>query len=118
MAVKTTIEAAVVELIKEGQRKGIWEFRKTLEPAVEPVALPVVRSNIITEDKTVVVGEKAIPVEQKAPVVDDSQSAEAVAVEPPKVDNKKKVVKKKQQTQPVVDNGPKVSKEQIDVKLH
>jgi curli production assembly/transport component CsgG len=27
MAVKTTVEAAVVELIKEGQRKGIWNYR-------------------------------------------------------------------------------------------
>ena len=28
LAVKATIEAAVVELIKEGERKGIWEFKK------------------------------------------------------------------------------------------
>ena len=27
LAVKATVEAAVVELIKEGQRRGIWEFR-------------------------------------------------------------------------------------------
>jgi curli production assembly/transport component CsgG len=27
MAIKTTVEAAVVELIKEGQRKGIWNYR-------------------------------------------------------------------------------------------
>ena len=27
LAVKTTIEAAVVELIKEGQRKGVWDFK-------------------------------------------------------------------------------------------
>jgi hypothetical protein len=26
-AVKATVEMAVVELIKEGQRKGIWEFK-------------------------------------------------------------------------------------------
>jgi len=27
LAVKTTIEAAVVELIKEGQRRGVWDFK-------------------------------------------------------------------------------------------
>ena len=28
LAVKATVEAAVVELIKEGERKGIWEYKK------------------------------------------------------------------------------------------
>jgi curli production assembly/transport component CsgG len=27
-AVKTAVEAAVIELIKEGQRKGVWDFKK------------------------------------------------------------------------------------------
>jgi curli production assembly/transport component CsgG len=27
LAVKATVEAAVVELIKEGERKGIWSFK-------------------------------------------------------------------------------------------
>jgi curli production assembly/transport component CsgG len=35
LAVKATVEAAVVELIKEGQRKGIWEYKK---PEVEQPA--------------------------------------------------------------------------------
>jgi curli production assembly/transport component CsgG len=30
LAVKTSVEAAVVELIKEGERRNIWEFRKTI----------------------------------------------------------------------------------------
>ena len=29
LAVKAAIEAAVVELIKEGQRKGVWDFAVT-----------------------------------------------------------------------------------------
>lgn len=33
LAVKAAIEASVVELIKEGQRKGVWEFES---PYVEP----------------------------------------------------------------------------------
>jgi curli production assembly/transport component CsgG len=31
LAVKATVEAAVVELIKEGERKGIWSFKPALE---------------------------------------------------------------------------------------
>ena len=31
LAVKAAIEGAVVDLIKEGERKGIWEFEKTIE---------------------------------------------------------------------------------------
>ena len=31
LAVKATIESAVVELIKEGEKKGIWEFKKDEE---------------------------------------------------------------------------------------
>lgn len=34
LAIKATIEAAVVELIKEGQRKGVWEFKVPLPPPV------------------------------------------------------------------------------------
>ena len=41
LAVKATIEAAVVELIKEGERKGIWDYRRP-ESAQVPVAPPVV----------------------------------------------------------------------------
>lgn len=40
LAVKTTVEAAVVELIKEGQRKGVWNFKDNIikVPAQEPTA--------------------------------------------------------------------------------
>jgi len=39
-AVKASIEAAVVELIREGERKGVWDYRKP-ESAQAPVAPPV-----------------------------------------------------------------------------
>jgi curli production assembly/transport component CsgG len=45
MAVKATIEAAVVELIKEGERKGIWDYRKpeaTKAPPPATAPAPVV----------------------------------------------------------------------------
>jgi curli production assembly/transport component CsgG len=32
LAVKAAIEAAVVELIKEGQKKGVWEFKEYYTP--------------------------------------------------------------------------------------
>ena len=40
LAVKTTVEAAVVEMIKEGERKGVWDYRKpiVIQPTiVQPV---------------------------------------------------------------------------------
>ena len=51
LAVKATVEAAVVELIKEGERKGVWDYRKSLTQIprdakpVAPVALPVVKND-------------------------------------------------------------------------
>lgn len=35
LAVKATVEAGVVELIKEGQRKGLWDYRKEAQQVVE-----------------------------------------------------------------------------------
>ena len=37
-AVKAAIEAAVVELIKEGQRKGVWDYASTVALPVVPTA--------------------------------------------------------------------------------
>ena len=51
LAVKATVEAAVVELIKEGERKGVWDYRKSLTqipPQAQPVApaaLPVIKND-------------------------------------------------------------------------
>jgi curli production assembly/transport component CsgG len=51
LAVKATIEAAVVELIKEGERKGVWDYRRPLTQIpqnavpVAPVALPVIEND-------------------------------------------------------------------------
>ena len=44
LAIKATIEAAVVELIKEGERRGVWDYKKTVVNVpvmpVEPLAIP------------------------------------------------------------------------------
>ena len=51
LAVKATVEAAVVELIKEGERKGVWDYRKSLTQIppnaipVAPVELPVIKND-------------------------------------------------------------------------
>ena len=53
LAVKATVEAAVVELIKEGERKGVWDYRKSLTQIprdtkpVAPTALPVVKNDTV-----------------------------------------------------------------------
>ena len=40
LAVKATVEAAVVELIKEGEKKGVWDFKREPAPMLErPVVL-------------------------------------------------------------------------------
>jgi curli production assembly/transport component CsgG len=70
-AVKAATEMAVVELIKEGQRKGVWDYKQ--EPAVAvvvpkapaPIA-PVISSEVkkeakVEEKKDVVVQPEAVP---------------------------------------------------------
>jgi hypothetical protein len=36
LAVKATIEAAVVELIKEGERRGVWDYKTVSLPVIIP----------------------------------------------------------------------------------
>jgi curli production assembly/transport component CsgG len=73
-AVKSAIEMAVVELIKEGQRKSIWDFKSNIpvviappveKPAapVEKPVPPVISSEIrkTEEKKDVVVQPQAVP---------------------------------------------------------
>jgi len=66
-AVKAATEMAVVELIKEGARKGIWEYKPDIPvvlpaPVVEKKA-PVISSEIKKEEekKDVVVQPQAVP---------------------------------------------------------
>jgi len=74
LAVKATVEAAVVELIKEGERKGVWDFKKDPPLVVQaPTVIEPVRVAPAVEVK------KEEPV-KVAPVV------EAKKEEPKKVD--------------------------------
>jgi curli production assembly/transport component CsgG len=50
-AVKSAIEMAVVELIKEGQRKSIWDFKSNVPVVVAPPApTPVVQPPVISSE--------------------------------------------------------------------
>jgi len=45
LALKSTIEGAVVELVKEGERKGVWDYRVAIDP-IAPDAKPKANANI------------------------------------------------------------------------
>ena len=102
LAVKATVEAGVVELIKEGQRKGIWDYRDPNKQPEEPV--------VVTQ-----------PLKQdSAPVVATTPPAEVAKPEAPIKTKKPKVVKnpETQVQEPEVIKGPKMTKEQVNVQLH
>ena len=76
-AVKAATEMAVVELIKEGAKKGIWEYKPEAPlvlqaPVVEKKA-PVISSEIKKEE---------VKVEEKKDVVVQTQTPKAVTPEP------------------------------------
>ena len=52
LAVKATVEAAVVELIKEGERKGVWDYKKAVTQVpidatpVTDITVPVIQNEM------------------------------------------------------------------------
>jgi curli production assembly/transport component CsgG len=76
-AVKSTIEMGVLELIKEGARKGIWSYHIEVKEAPKPVPVPVV---VKEEPKPAVVEKSPEPVaekkEQPKPEVKEEPKAE------------------------------------------
>jgi curli production assembly/transport component CsgG len=73
-AVKAATEMAVVELIKEGQRKGVWDFKPEISLKTEPPAMsfvpktneaPVISSEVKKEE----VKKEEAPVADLKPVV-------------------------------------------------
>jgi curli production assembly/transport component CsgG len=97
-AVKAAVEAAVVELIKEGEKKGIWDFK------VDVIERPVE----VTSPQPMVVSKPGeSPVETKpveVPIVNEKQTTENI---------KKKEVKVEE-----VNKGLKKPKERVNVQLH
>jgi curli production assembly/transport component CsgG len=81
LAIKATVEAAVVELIKEGERKGVWDFKKDATPvAVAPTVTEPVRVEVKQEEPKPVVVVAPPPKEEKIAIV------EPKAIEEKKVD--------------------------------
>jgi curli production assembly/transport component CsgG len=60
LAVKATIEASVVELIKEGERKGVWDYKRP-KVVVAPIVPAPITETKVEEKKTV----ELVPVETK-----------------------------------------------------
>ena len=86
-AVKAATEMAVVELIKEGQRKGVWDY-KTEAPAMSfvpaPVIAPVVSSEIKQEVKVEEKEEVVVQPQPKisAPIISSEVKTEVKKEEP------------------------------------
>jgi len=78
-AVKAATEMAVVELIKEGQRKGVWDFKQEVKdlptipvipvPAVAPVISSEVKQEVKVEEKKDVVVQPQTKSETKTETV-------------------------------------------------
>lgn len=115
-AVKAAVELGVVELIKEGERKGIWEFKKP----VMVVQAPTITQPVVVVPKVV----EEVKVEEKKDVVVQPQTKSETKTETlpsatpeVKVEEKKAVEVRKPETKveqkPVVINlfGKRVLKE-------
>ena len=90
-AVKAATEMAVVELIKEGQRKGIWEYRT--DPVVVPVAPVVEKKPLVISSE---IKKEEVNVEEKKDVVVQPQAKSETKTEtlPPAPTAEVKVEKK------------------------
>jgi curli biogenesis system outer membrane secretion channel CsgG len=76
LAVKATVEAAVVELIREGERKGIWEFKKPQQAQVsQPGPVPEARTEPVAKTP------ETRPVVQAKPQITEPQPTQTVVVE-------------------------------------
>jgi len=86
-AVRAAIEAGVVELIKEGERKGLWKFKSETKREDVVLAKPVVK--VIVKKPEVVEKPEVAAVEKKA---EPKVVEKPVAKPKPKVEPKIKVV--------------------------
>jgi curli production assembly/transport component CsgG len=88
-AVKAATEMAVVELIKEGQRKGVWDYRPELKETLAPVVAPVISSEIKQEVKVEEKKEVEVQPQPKvsAPII-SSEVKQEIKVEEKKAESK------------------------------
>jgi curli production assembly/transport component CsgG len=87
-AVRAAIEQAVVELVKDGARKGLWAFRQPM--AATPVAVEAPKPEVKSEVKPEVKPEPALVKEE--PKIDESKKKDSV-IEPPVIPVVKKTGK-------------------------
>jgi curli production assembly/transport component CsgG len=78
LALKSCIESSVVELIKEGERKKIWDY-KTTEPVAQMAPVVVKLTPVVTAPEVISEPEKKVEVKQP----EDMAAKEGVA--PPAV---------------------------------
>ena len=97
-AVRKAIEKGIVELIKEGDKKGLWKIK--LPP--EPIVTEESDAEVITEEKVEVV------IEQQEPNVEKTYEDYLLEKENQKEERKKKIqdeLKEKENTNEENDNG-------------
>ena len=82
LAVKATIEAAVVELIKEGERKGVWDYKKAV--VVVPKEEPKLEEK--KDEKPI---SEVLPTKNEEPKIEEKNS-EAKSIVIPEVKSEKK----------------------------
>jgi len=89
-AVKAAIEMAVVELIKEGQRKAIWDYKSNVPVAIAPPVVekpvppaPVISSEIRKPE------EKKNELVQASPTKESTPIQESLAAAPQQSDERK-----------------------------
>jgi curli production assembly/transport component CsgG len=83
LAVKATIEAAVVEMIKEGERRGVWDYKK------ETIVMPMIQA---PEVAPVLAPQPVVEVKKEEPKIVQTNSIPVVRPEP-KVEEKRPEVK-------------------------
>jgi curli production assembly/transport component CsgG len=83
LAVKATIEAAVVEMIKEGERRGVWDYKK------ETIVMPMIQA---PEVAPVLAPQPVVEVKKEEPKIVQTNSIPVVKPEL-KVEEKKPEVK-------------------------
>jgi hypothetical protein len=72
LAVKATVEAAVVELIKEGEKKGVWDFKKDTPVVQSPTVVEPVKAAPVVEEKK----EEPKPATATATAIDPKEIGE------------------------------------------
>ena len=85
-AVKAAVELGVVELIKEGERKGVWEFKKPVMVVQAPtITQPVAIVPKVEVKEEITVEPKVVEVKKEVPKVVEVKQPETKA-EPKPVD--------------------------------